>query len=146
MQTSNFIDALLVFATSAVKFIFGPALGYARGLPFAATVILTISGMMTSVIIFTYFGDYLKKRIFFKLMRNKKVFSRSNRLKVKIWRKYGIWGTAFLTPIFFSPIVGTLLAVSFENRRLTVIYTMFVAAVFWALVLSFLIYFTSKLI
>jgi hypothetical protein len=141
---SQIIDFLMVISLSSVKFIFGPALGFARGLPFWATVFGVVFGMMCTVVAFTYFGDYLKRRLLSKFVKQKRVFTKSNRFKVKIWRRYGIWGTAFLTPILFSPIVGTLLAVSFENRRVKVIYTMFISAVFWSFVLSFAIYFFVK--
>ena len=38
-----------------------------------------------------------------------------NRRKVTLWRKYGIIGVALFTPLFLTPIGGTLVANAFGD-------------------------------
>jgi hypothetical protein len=55
---------------------------------------------------------------------------------VRFWLRYGLKGLAFLTPVVFSPIVGTLLAISFGESKQRVIRYMLFASLFWAFALS----------
>ncbi|NJL14022.1 MAG: hypothetical protein HC913_14110, partial [Microscillaceae bacterium] len=65
----------------------------------------------------------------------RRIFTPRNRRAVLIWRKYGLWGIALLTPIFFSPIIGTLIAVSFERQSSRIVLFMFLSALFWSVVI-----------
>lgn len=127
----DFIHALTVFLSSMVKFIFGPTAGYALGLHFLATVLLTVGGMMTSVVIFTFFGLEIRRR----WMKGKEAKPRSAR-----WQRYGLPGIAFFTPLVLTPIGGTLLAVSSGSPREKIIFYMFISASFWSLLVTSGIY------
>lgn len=127
----RFIDYLVVFAISMFKFIFGCVGGAVRGFSFLETFIVTVLGMMTSVIIFTFFGLAIRKWFHLAFPRKRKVFSKSSRRMVKIWRKYGIIGVAFLTPLLFSPIGGTLIAVSFGEKKERIFLNMLWSAIVW---------------
>ncbi len=129
-----------VYASSMVKFIGGPLSGIAFGLSWLETCIFTILGMMTSVLIFSLLGENVKKRFFGRLQRKKKrLFTSRNRRIVTIWRKYGLTGVAFLTPLIFSPIIGTIVATSFGESWRRIFVYMFVSAVFWGVAFSLLI-------
>lgn len=130
---------ITVFLLSMVKFIGGPISGAAAGLTWLETFIFTVAGMMASVLIFSLLGASAKKKIFSRLQRKKKLFSPRNRRMVKIWRKYGLSGVAFLTPVFFSPIIGTVMAVSFGESRQRIFFYMLVSAVFWGIIFSLFI-------
>ncbi len=134
----RFIDYLVVFAMSMFKFVFGCVGGAVRNFSFLETVLVTILGMMTSVIIFTFFGLAIRNWFFIAFKRKRKVFSKRSRKIVKIWRKYGIVGVAFLTPILFSPIGGTLIAVSFGEKKQRIFFHMLWSAIFWAIILSYI--------
>ena len=134
----RFIDYLVVFAMSMFKFIFGCVGGAVRGFSYFETLIVTVFGMMTSVIIFTYFGIAIRNWFYIAFKKKRKIFSRRSRRLVKIWRKYGIIGVAFLTPLFFSPIGGTLIAVSFGERKERIFFHMFWSAVLWAAIFAFI--------
>jgi len=54
---------------------------------------------------------------------------------VKIWRKYGIWGVAALTPILFTPIGGTMIAVSFGEKKPKILLAMLLSASLWSVIL-----------
>ncbi|MFM7850780.1 MAG: hypothetical protein ACKO96_02430 [Flammeovirgaceae bacterium] len=137
--------AIPVFLSSALKFILGPIEGYALGLHPITTCIATIGGMMLSVVAFTFFGEWIRKRIFRTRLANSQK-STSSRKFSGIIKKYGLGGVAFLTPLFLTPIGGTILAVSLGKPRNKILLFMLVSAVCWALVFTTAIYGFGKVI
>lgn len=75
----------LVLLPSALKFFFGPLGGYAAKLHIITTMIGTVAGMMTSVVAFTYFGDWLRDRVINKILN-----PNQNRLSIK--EKFWFYG------------------------------------------------------
>ena len=135
------LKAATVYFSSMLKFIFGPLGGYAAGFPLLATILITVAGMMTVVILFTYFGTWIKARLIDKFFSKSKRFSSRNRKFVTIWKRYGLIGVAALTPVILTPIGGTVLAVSSGSPKERIIFYMLVSASFWAIVLSTGLYF-----
>ena len=127
---------LSVYFVSMLKFIGGPTLGIAVGLSFVETVVTTVMGMMTTVVIVSFFGPGLRKWINNTFRKDQKVFSRRNRKFVTFWKKYGLFGISFLTPILFSPILGTLLVNAFGASKSKILGYMLFSAIFWSLALS----------
>ncbi len=134
------LKGISIFLLTMLKFIAGPTLGYAAGFSFLTTVLITISGMMASVVLFTYLGAYLRERVLRRFFRRKRVFSPKTRRFVTIWKKYGISGIAFLTPLILTPIGGTIVLTSFGSPRRAILMTMLFSAVIWSLVFVSLIY------
>jgi hypothetical protein len=134
------LKAVPVAFSSALKFIFGPLGGYAIGLHWATTMAATVCGMMLSVTAFTFFGDWLREKIVHRFFRNRKAFSPGKRRFVTVWKKYGLAGVALLTPLIFTPIGGTVLAVAFGSDRQKLLVYMFFSAVIWSAVFTALIY------
>jgi len=128
---------LSVYASSMVKFIFGPLQGLVYGLKWYETFGLTVLGMMTSVFLFSFLGTWLKKNLINRIYTNKKTFTKRSRNIVTTWNKYGLHGVAFLTPILFTPIGGTIIATSFGESKRRIITFMFVSAIFWGFLLSY---------
>lgn len=131
----------LVYFPSMLKFIIGPIAGYSAGLTLVSTVLGTVAGTMTIVLLFTFFGDFMRDKVFNRFFSNRKKFSDRNRKFVGVWKKYGIAGVAALTPLLLTPIGGTLLAVSFGTPKDKLIIYMFISASVWALLFSGAIYF-----
>ncbi|HBH21875.1 MAG TPA: hypothetical protein DDY13_00485 [Cytophagales bacterium] len=131
------IDFIWVYLMSMFKFVGGPVLGAALGLKSWQTAIMTFSGMMTTVFIISYFGLKLREYYLSKRKKKGKKFTRQNRRFIQIWRSYGEFGVSFLTPVLFSPIVGTLMVTLLSNNRRKVITYMMISASFWAIALSF---------
>jgi hypothetical protein len=128
---------LVVYGSSMLKFFAGPLLGINSGLSFLETCILTTLGMMTSVFLFTHIlGDKFHGWILKTFNKNPRLFTKKNRRKVKIWRAYGLKGVAFLTPIIFSPIGGTIVANSFGESPKKIYFYMFISSVFWSVTFS----------
>ena len=130
-----------VYFSSMLKFVFGPIGGYAAGFPLITTILVTVAGMMTVVLVFTYFSNWIKVRIINRFFQKRKKFSSRNRKFVTIWKRYGLIGVAVLTPILLTPIGGTVLAVSSGSPKEKIILYMFVSACFWGVVLSCALYF-----
>jgi|TARA_R110002096_G_scaffold55627_14_gene142674 hypothetical protein len=116
------------------KFIAGPLLGAAAGYGLLEIVIVTVSGMMTSVILFTFLGEWFKTNWTIIIKKKQKRFSKRTRNIIKIWKKFGIWGIAFLTPLILTPIGGTVVLTSFGIAKRKILFTMLVSAFFWAFV------------
>ena len=135
------LKAIPVYFSSMLKFIFGPLGGYAVGLELVTTILATVAGMMTVVFSFTYGGNWLREKVFYKFFAKRKKFSENNRRFVRIWKKYGLVGVAALTPIFLTPIGGSILAVSSGSPKEKIILFMFISATVWAVIFSVATYF-----
>ncbi len=125
-----------VFGGSMFKFIFGIVTGEATGMPWWLTTVLTVAGMMTSVVVFSHLGIEIRRRWMERFRKVRPRFTRRNRRMVAIWSRYGLGGVAFMTPLLFSPIVGTILAVSFGESPRRIMGAMFLSAVFWGTALT----------
>ncbi len=135
------LKVISVYFSSMLKFVFGPLGGYAAGFSLIVTILVTIAGMMTVVLVFTFFSTWIKEKIFSRIFKKRNKFSSSNRRFVTIWKKYGLIGVAALTPVLLTPIGGTLLAVSSGSPREKIIFYMFISASVWAVIFSSALYF-----
>lgn len=129
-----------MYLWSMVKFFFGPIGGKAAGLHIITTMVVTVAGMMTVVVAFTYFGEFIRKRIWNRLFR-KRPSDEPYKEKSSFLKKYGLVGVAALTPILLSPLGGTLIAVSVSPNREKIIIYMFISACIWSVILTCAIYF-----
>jgi hypothetical protein len=128
-----------VFLLSMVKFFGGPLAGAAAGLSFLPTWVLTVAGMMTSVFVFSSVGRaftaHLQRR---RRLRHKPVFTPRTRQIVRIFSRFGIGGIAFLTPVLFTPIGGTVIATMLGVRRQHIMLHMLWSAALWGAAFTFL--------
>jgi hypothetical protein len=135
-----------VYLLSAVKFFGGPLAGLTMGLSFWATVGLTIAGMMTSVLLFSLIGSAVHDRyVERQRAKNKPMFSKKNRRIVSVWKRFGMSGIAFLTPILFTPIVGTVLAIVLGVSKSRIVLHMLWSAVFWGFAVTLTLFKLSHL-
>ena len=138
---AEILKAIPIYFSSMLKFIFGPIGGYAAGLSLVTTILITVAGMMTVVILFTYAGNWIREKVINRFFGKRKKFSGSSRKFAGIWKKYGLFGVAALTPVLLTPIGGTLLAVSSGSPKEKIIFFMFVSASVWSVIFSVAIYF-----
>lgn len=134
------LKAVPIYLLCTLKVIFGPTLGYAAGLHILTTMIVTVTGMMTSVVAFTYFGEWLRMKLLKRWIDSRKKFSPNNRRIVTVWKKFGLAGIAVLTPLALTPIGGTLLAASFGAPKGKIILYMLISSIVFAVVFSGAIY------
>jgi hypothetical protein len=118
------------------KFVIGPATGIFSGLSVLETGLLAGTGMTVSVLVFSNGGIALRNWWFAGFRHDRKLFSRRNRRIVRFYSRFGLPGMAILTPVVFSPIVGTLLVVSFGEEKGKVLIWMAASAYFWGFILS----------
>ncbi len=136
---STVLKYFSVYILSGIKFIFGPALGIiAYDLPIVAVIALTALGMMTTVYLFTFFGDPIRR--FLKKFRKteRKVFTSRNRRFVKIWRKFGLKGVCFLTPLILTPPGGAILINVLGTKKALIIKWMWISAILWSTIICLL--------
>ncbi len=138
------LKAIPIYFSCMFKFILGPLGGFAAGLSLITTIITTVAGMMTVVISLTYFGNWLREKVIYRLIKKPKRFSPRSKRFVVIWKKYGLPGVALLTPLILTPIGGTLLAVSAGGAREKIVFYMLISAIVWAVVFSVAIYFFGQ--
>tara|TARA_R110002051_G_C8616785_1_gene482703 strand:- start:309 stop:770 length:462 start_codon:yes stop_codon:yes gene_type:complete len=132
----NILTLLGIYFLSWFKFLAGPVLGSAAGYSVLENVLITIAGMMTSVMIFTLLGTKLKALFEGNFQKKPKlIFSAKNRRIVQLWRKYGEIGIAFFTPLLFTPVGGTLIMVSFGVKKSHIYMHMLWSACFWAVII-----------
>ncbi|GAB3911059.1 hypothetical protein GCM10028803_51590 [Larkinella knui] len=123
-----------------LKFVGGPVTGVAVGLTWVETWLFTVAGMMVSVVLVTYTGAGLQL-LLARLRRTKpKRFTPRTRLAVKVWKRAGMLGIAFLTPLLLTPIGGTILAVSFKVSRSLIFGYMLISALVWGIIFTLAIY------
>ncbi len=140
MMIEELIKYVSVYFFSIFKFIAGPTLGFAAGLTVLETALMTVLGMMTSVLFLTMVGDKVRHWVMAKLNFNGRKFSKRNRRFVTLWKKYGVFGVSFLTPIIFTPIGGTLLVTLVGGSKRKIVSYMLASAIFWSLTLSIMVH------
>jgi hypothetical protein len=137
---------LSVMGGTMLKFIFGPTIGFASQLSYWETVLFSFLGMMTAVVAVTFLGLPFRRFLIQKFMPNAKKFTPRKRMLVKVWKKYGITGIAFLTPLILTPIGGTIIAVSFGEKSYKIVLFMLVSAAIWSIVISAGVFFAGSFI
>lgn len=125
-----------VIIATTIKFLGGPVAGVTLGLSWLETAICSTIGMMLTVTLTLLVGKYIVMLLFSK----SKLFSKRTRLAVKIWKGFGIKGIAFLTPLIFTPIGGTFIALSFNVNKFKILIWMLISAVLWGVVQSILLF------
>lgn len=161
---SEFVKIILIILLSSVKFAAGPPFAYfdeRYDFTFYETVLYCLLGGMLGVWVFTFFSLEIQLTLHWirsKFRRQKdlpgetridpetglihavphkrKIFSKRSRHFVKLWRKYGFIGVAFLTPVLISIPVGTIILNLFEDNKLKIFTYMFFSILFWSVLLT----------
>ncbi len=130
-----------VYLVSMVKFIGGPLAGMSLGLSYLETVLLTVAGMMTSVLVFSYIGREASKwYAAYRRKYQRPVFSQRSRRVVRIWHNFGVVGVAFFTPLFLTPVFGTIVAAVFGVPRRKIFVHMLWSGSMWGFILTFVVF------
>lgn len=137
---------LSVVGTSMLKFLLGPLVGLNAGLSVVETALLSILGMMMTVVIVQLLGNRLRMRLMSAFYKERRIFTKQNRRIVRIWRSYGLWGVAILTPVLFSPPGGAFIAVAFGEDFNRIFRLMLLSAIFWGFSLSLSFHFFGDMV
>jgi uncharacterized membrane protein len=129
-----------VMAASSIKFVAGPLTGFGLGLSMLETIFCTWVGMMFTVTVMLTIGRFLVQQIARIRVQKPKLFSGRVRYAVSIWQRFGIKGIAVMTPLLFTPIGGSLLALSFKVPTPRVLFFMAISGIFWSVIFTVLFY------
>lgn len=136
-MVAELLKYLGLYLLACLKSIFPPLLGPAAGLSPLEIILITLAGLMTSVLVFNFLGERIKKQVIPIFVKNPKKFSPKSRRMVRIWKKYGVIGVCFLTPLILSPPGGALLVASVGAPRKQVFLYMFLFGIFWSVIWTF---------
>ncbi|HRF80552.1 MAG TPA: hypothetical protein PL070_10750 [Flavobacteriales bacterium] len=143
----EFLSAITVVATAMVKFLFAGLVSYGLGHGFVKTLVYTAIGGSAGMLTFYFSGkgllEFFRKRYLRRVQERvakglppKPIFTRTNRLIVKVKRRYGIIGLAsFAPPTLSIPITAVLAAKYFRHDRRT-LPSLLVSVLIWSVVLS----------
>lgn len=139
----NFWSILLTAAISAVKIIPAVPVGFGAGLSALENYIVIMAGGMLGIAIYAFFGKRLNTWAKHRRQRKpdyalkvQKNFRKARRIK-RIWKRFGLYGIAALTPPLLSPPVGTLIAVAFHERMPRILLFMGVSMAAWVALFVF---------
>ncbi len=159
------LKVIFVILVSSVKFVAGPSFAYLENeypFTFFESVAYCVIGGMLGVWFFTFFSleiqigiNWIRRKLqkaingsrlivrpgheedlVHPVTQQRKIFSKRTRRFVRLWRKYGMVGVSFLTPVVFSIPVGTVVLNLFEDNKGKIFLYMFFSVLFWSLLLN----------
>ncbi len=141
----NFTKYITIALASTIKFVGGPLAGVLAKVSWWETAIASTIGMLFTVTIIVYGGSFLEKIYSrFAKPKKRKKFTTSIKFGVKVKKKLGLWGISFLTPLLFTPILGSYLALAFKFNKLEIILKMTVCGLFWGSIQTLLFQILGK--
>lgn len=130
MLTMNWAAYIGLFGISMIKFLFAPFGGPKLGLSFIETYISCIAGAILCATIIYFSSEFFlhrahKKRVeaYNKAIaaglepKQKRKFTKTNKLIVKIKHRLGIVGVTFYAPFFLSIPIGTIITAKFYGKQ-----------------------------
>ncbi|MDX2283021.1 MAG: hypothetical protein NW241_02620 [Bacteroidia bacterium] len=121
---------------SSVKFLIAVivALGN-QDFGFWDIIISAGGGAILGSVVYTYFGTEIRKWVQRTFRRSKPMSITRRRFIVKVWRRWGLFGVAFLAPII-SPMASIGIAVSFQEPPRRILLYMTVSILAWSVLLA----------
>ena len=133
------LPIMVVLFWASTKFMVGYGFVFYYNFSFINSILLTVSGGMLGVLIFSFIYSFFsiwKQRVFPSKTPKKFTINRKKRMLVKIKNSYGLAGIAFLTPVFLTVPVGTMVANAFYKNKSKVFSYMFFAFTFWSVLFA----------
>lgn len=145
----DFLKIIPVFLTSLLGFakVSVPTAVSLFGFNFWKVLLVTCSGSFIGILIFTYISSaFLKwwerfKLTYFKNHQRPKVFTKTNRVIIKIKKRFGLWGIALFIPIGLSIPLGTFIAERYYKNKKKIIIVLSVSVILWNICIYFILLF-----
>lgn len=107
---------------------------------FISFFIVCTAGGITGNVLFTYLSAAIIKKIHNyrakrHLIHKKQIFTKFNRRVIHIKQRFGLYGIAFITPLFLSTLFGAFLAERFFKDKKKIILYLSISTLFWELLL-----------
>ena len=132
---------------SSVKFLFAPSLAISAGFGYLKTIVITFCGGSIGILFFYFFGTWVMKKIKPKNTsisisekNKKKIFTRTNKMIVRIKAKYGLLGLSFITPAIISIPIGSILAAKYFRKNPKTLSYLLISLFFWCILLTSISY------
>ncbi len=145
MGLREWLEILGVFVLSALKFGLAgvPTAVFAKW-SFFKVLTVTISGGITGTVVFTFISEAIirffkdiRKRLGHLPEKSKKKFTFTNKIIVKVKRRFGLLGIAILGPSVLSIPLGVFLSVRYFKNRKKIMSYFFLSIIAWAIILYF---------
>ena len=136
------VEFFSVVGTSAFKVLVGFGLAAKFEMSVWEGFVSISTGGILGIMLYAYLGARLRDWVVARRRANKMVrhpdAKRIKRLRlyIKIWRRFGIYGIAFLTPPLISPPVGTAIALAFGEKPKRIVLFLGVSVCGWAIIFS----------
>ena len=153
-EVTQWLKIAEVTLIASVKFLLAPFEAERQGMGFWEAFLVTTGGGIMGIFVFYYAGSIISawwKRNIAKMkafcMRrpitdftgeNQRVFTRTNKLIIRVKNKFGLAGVAFVTPCLISIPIGTLVAVTIYRKRKPVILYLLISLILWSFFLNWL--------
>ena len=138
----EFWELASVLLASMFKFMVGVFLSIGYEFPFWVGVPATVAGAMLGVFVYIFFGEIIRG-LLIRFMKRKHPFQnmpvRRRRMIVKVKKRFGLPGIAFLTPMVLTVPIGSIVAVALGYRWYKILLAMLISFSTWSL-LVFTIY------
>lgn len=142
------LDIIPVVLTSMVKFFFSGLVSYQLGNSFLETVLLTSIGGCAGTLIFYFTSarvlEWFRLRHLKRMAERraqglppKRIFTRTNRLIVRVKRGYGLQGLAVIGPAILSIPIGSVIAAKYFRHDRRTLPALLSSVLIWSVVLSF---------
>ena len=136
---AEFLQWLSVIAMATVKVIPALVMAMAYNMKHWEIFVGLATGSFIGVAFFTFFGTRIRR---WRKERNhrlgivKTINYRKARKYKRMWIRFGLPGIAILTPIFFGPAIGALIAVIFERNQGRILLFLGVSILIWSLLFA----------
>lgn len=129
---------LILIVVASTKFALTPLVSLSMQVTKTELFFTMLFGGLFGYFLFFYFSEYLINRFSsFRLKRKsreRRVFSKKNRMIIGIVRKRGLLVLALLTPILLSIPVGAFLAARYFTNKAKINVVMVTSIVLWSIV------------
>lgn len=135
MPWTNYVILILVAST---KFALTPLVSLPMQISRTELFITMLLGGLMGYFVFFYFSEYLINRFAaFRLKRKsreRRVFSKKNRMIIGVVRKRGLVLLALITPILLSIPVGAFLAARYFTNKTKINIVMISSILMWSVI------------
>lgn len=139
----EFLEYLLVMGLSSSKVLLGVASAVGFDMDFSEIFLTVGVGGILGIALYATLGKEI--RDWFLRRRRAKGIPVKNltaarikklRMLIRIWKRFGIVGIAFLTPPLLTPPVGTAIALAFGERVSKIVLYFGASMVAWSLIFA----------
>lgn len=126
----EWMQYIALFFFSTLKSYYGSSLSAILEFPYFNFLIINFSGALVSIILSYRFRNLILNLI---KRKDKKTNGYSKKLKRSLvfWKKYGIYGIAFISPVIISIPLGVIVSAHFKTSKKMIFTSFSISAFTW---------------